>query len=146
MTEEELEAILTEIKEFYENDLQNKNSENDYCIVKNSDKIQEILDKDLFEPCDAIQVFLLFNCKVEDRFELILGLKIVKEKEDKWIRNLLTIAREKDEKKKELKDKLLEQIKKELDTLVVQSTVAETSITKFLVEHAQNKPKTNQSI
>lgn len=87
MEDEELKEVLSEIKEFYKNDLQDR--KNNACVDKYSEKIHKILNKKSFLPCDAIKVFLWFNCIKEDRPELTLRPK----SKDEWIANILQIIR-----------------------------------------------------
>ena len=65
-----MDVMLDEIKEFFQNDL--KERENEPCVKIYRDKIEEILKQDLFKACHAIQVFLLFNCNIYDTLELEL--------------------------------------------------------------------------
>ena len=127
MINEELKAILTEIKEFFQNDLQN--SEGNFCVGIYRGEIEKILYKDSFLTCDAIRVFLLFNCTNYDMLELKLKpLYLVRKK---WVKSLYETTQEAEKKKKKkLEEELLKQIKEELNLTQVISTF-----------NAENKPQ-----
>lgn len=114
MKDKELNAVLNEIKEFYKNDLQN--SEDNFCVGAYRGEIEKTLYKNSFLACDAIRVFLLFNCNSYDTLEL--KLKPLYSTRKKWVKSLHETTQETEKKKKKtLEEELLKQIKEELNIL-----------------------------